>query len=41
MKHTKDKFSIITEYFKKYPEQLEIDENESVIMDELEIEYSN
>lgn len=39
MKHTKDKLLQFKEYFNTYPKQMEIDDNESVIMLGMDIEY--
>jgi predicted transposase/invertase (TIGR01784 family) len=41
MKHTKAKFSDVKSYFAEHPDQMEIDDNESVIMTGMNIEYQN
>jgi len=41
MKHTKAKFSDIKSYFVEHPDQMEIDDNESVIMSGMDIEYQS
>ena len=41
LNHAKDKFSDFKEYFQKNPNLMEIDDNESVIMSGMNIEYQN
>jgi len=41
LNHAKDKFLDFKQYFQEHPEQMEIDDNESVIMSGMNIEYQN
>lgn len=41
IKLAKDKFKDLKEYFKEHPDQIENDDNESVIMSSINIEYKS